>query len=243
MPPRLVDETVMTELAPQKLSDSSGFERPNLLPERLAAYIRQQIISGEFPPGQRLVEQELVRLTNVSRVPLREALRILAIEGLITLSPHKGASVNELSEAELDELFGARSALEQFAARKIAVDGPEEAVTILRRLVASMREAVEQCNWPAYNRDALQFHEELMRSSGNTLVVNLYNQVRTRFSRYQSILGHTPRSASQSVEEHAKMVRAIAKGNPDLAATETEKHIKNLVKRFHLASRRPVSKD
>src|SRR5688572_6233184 len=93
-----------------------AFARPDLLPERLAEWICGEIIRGRFKPGERLVEQTLAKECQVSRVPLREALRIAASEGLVTLAPHRGAIVTPLSDAELVELFGLRMALEGFAA-------------------------------------------------------------------------------------------------------------------------------
>ena len=211
------------------------FDRQDLLPERLASYFRQQILSGTFAPGRRLIEQDLAKSTNVSRVPLREALRILASEGFITLSPYKGASVNRHSEAELRELFGTRSALEQYAARRVAVDGPAEAPDVLRQLIVSMRKAVKARDWSAYNQSALKFHQELIGFSDNKVLMDTYNRIRVRFSRYQSILSHTPISARASVVEHARMVDAISQGDGNLAAEETEMHMLNLVKRFHEA--------
>src|SRR5262249_21107686 len=94
-------------------------------------------------PGQRLTEQALTREYDVSRVPLREALRILATEGLISLSPHRGATVAELSEKELRELFGVRSAIEEFAARALAERPDVSLIGTLTELNQNMQAAVE----------------------------------------------------------------------------------------------------
>ena len=92
------------------------FQRAGLLPERLADHLRDQIASGALAPGRRLVEQDLAGALQVSRVPLREAFRILCAEGLVTLSPHRGAEVSSTSQEELEELFEVRAMLESRAA-------------------------------------------------------------------------------------------------------------------------------
>jgi DNA-binding transcriptional MocR family regulator len=79
----------------------SEFERAELLPTKLAGYLRAEIVAGRLKPGDRLIEQAIAETCGVSLVPLREAMRILATEGLIVISPHRGASVNLLSDAEL----------------------------------------------------------------------------------------------------------------------------------------------
>src|SRR3546814_888382 len=76
-----------------------NLEKPELLPGRIADLIRDAILKGELAPGARLIEQQLAQQWNISRAPLREAIRQLATEGLITLSPHRGASVSEVSTA------------------------------------------------------------------------------------------------------------------------------------------------
>jgi DNA-binding GntR family transcriptional regulator len=90
--------------------EDRSFARPDLLAERLSGWIRDEIVSGRMAPGERLVEQALAKRCNVSRVPLREALRMVASEGLLTLMPHRGAMVTMLSDQDLSELFDLRMA-------------------------------------------------------------------------------------------------------------------------------------
>src|SRR5690606_16491937 len=101
----------MNLLAEERMDSGATFTKPDLLPERLADWIREEIVIGRFKPGERLMEQALAKECQVSRVPLREALRIVAADGLVTLAPHRGAIVTPLSDTELIELFGLRMAL------------------------------------------------------------------------------------------------------------------------------------
>jgi DNA-binding GntR family transcriptional regulator len=148
------------------------FARQDLLPERIAQHLRARIASGSVKPNQRLTELELTRQYDVSRVPLREAFRILATEGLISLAPHRGATVIPLSEKELRELFGARSAIEEFAARILAEDPAAHLVQELRALNRNMKAAVGslragQFSFSRYARASLRkrFARLLLRAS------------------------------------------------------------------------------
>ena len=212
------------------------FLRADLLPERIAQHLRAKIANGEIKPSQRLTELGLTREYAVSRVPLREAFRILATEGLISLAPHRGATVLPLSENELRELFGLRSALEEFAARVLAESANAKAAAgELRALNQRMKVAVDYNDLSAYEREAVQFHEALVQGSGNGLLAAYYSHVKVRFRRYQAVLAVVPRSAIASIKEHERVLSAIARGEPDAAAEATRNHIQNLIGRFKSA--------
>jgi DNA-binding GntR family transcriptional regulator len=168
------------------------FSRPELLPERIAQHLRGKIAIGSVKPGERLTEQALTREYDVSRVPLREALRILSTEGLISLLPHRGATVAKLSEKELRELFGVRSAIEEFAARTLAGKSDRCAVEDLTYLNRKMQGAVGLSDTVTYEALALQFHDLLVHASGNELLTAYYGQVKVRFRRYQAVLASVP---------------------------------------------------
>jgi DNA-binding GntR family transcriptional regulator len=208
------------------------FARQDLLPERIAQHLRGRIASGSVKPSQRLTELELTREYDVSRVPLREAFRILATEGLISLTPHRGATVIPLSEKELRELFGARSAIEEFAARTLAGNPTAPVVQELRALNRFMKAAVGKLDFAAYERDNFLFHDTLVQASGNDLLASYYAQVKARFRRYQVVLAVVPKSVGASIKEHERVILAIAKGEADGAAEATRKHIQNLIARF-----------
>ena len=214
------------------ISGTDGFSRPDLLPERIAHHLRRKISGGLVKPGERLTEQALTREYDVSRVPLREALRILATEGLISLSPHRGATVTELSEKELRELFGVRSAIEEFAARTLAEKGDRAALKELVDFNRRMQLAIEARDTTAYEVLALQFHDLLVKASGNELLTAYYGQVKIRFRRYQVVLANVLASSLASIREHRKVLTAISHGEPDAAAAATRDHISSLIGRY-----------
>lgn len=207
----------------------SPFPRPDLLPERLADWIRSEIVAGRMAPGERLVEQTLAKRCNVSRVPLREAMRIVAGQGLLVLEPHRGAVVTRLSESELIELFDLRMALEGFAAAAAARRSPAPDLSALRRMNGAMERFIDAGDAEAYFRMAAEFHDALVAAAGNRLLTESYDRVKVRFRRYQVALSHMPELPPRSVGEHRDILDAVAAGDADRARTQAEGHIRDLV--------------
>lgn len=213
-------------------SSAIPFERPLALPERLADWLREEILSARLPPSARLVESDLVERCGVSRVPLREAFRILSLEGLVDLSTHRGAAVKPLSGTELRELFGVRIAVEAFAARAAA--RRPEAAGALAALIGRMREIVAAGDLEGYGRLAAAFHEALVAAGGNRLLAGMYAQIRTRLRRYQSAMAHVPQLPETSIAEHHAIVEAIAAGDAERAAALATLHLESLVAQLPL---------
>jgi DNA-binding GntR family transcriptional regulator len=214
------------------LADGSGFERPELLAERAAGHIREAIIHGRLEPGQRLVESQLAKQWGVSRAPLREAMRLLTAEGLVALSPHRGATVSPVSPQELQDLFAVREMFESLAARIAAVQRPRADLDRMRQLVAEMDASVARHDLARYYALALEFHDVLVQGSGNAVLVRLYNLVKRQFRRYQAVMARVPHLPERSIREHRKILRAIERGNGRQAASAAGRHIANVAEAF-----------
>lgn len=210
-------------------AEATEFLRPDLLPERLADWITDEIVSGRLVPGERLVEHSLSKRCNVSRVPLREALRIVAARGLVDLEPHRGAVVRPLSETELNDLFGLRMALEGFAAAAAATRQPPPDFGELRRTNADMARCVEAKDLENYYALAARFHHAMINAAGNKLLTEAYDRIKVRFRRYQAVLSNIPDLPPRSVAEHARILDALQAGNADRARALVETHIRELV--------------
>ncbi len=208
---------------------TSEFPRPDLLPERLADWITDEIIAGRFAPGERLVEQALSKRCNVSRVPLRESLRIVASRGLLVQEPHRGAVVAALSESELHDLFGLRMALEGFAAAAVAEKQPRPDLSTMRQMNADMERSIETGDFDTYFAVATRFHDAIVAAAGNELLSEAYNRVKIRFRRYQTILSNIPHLPPRSVAEHKQILAAMEQGDAGQARSLVERHIRDLV--------------
>ena len=152
------------------------------LVESVTAYLREEIIKGKREPGVRLSQEELAEEFGVSRIPIREALRQLAAEGLVTLHPRRGAFVSELTPESGEELLAIAGALEGLATRRGAERVTPEGLQEMRRLLDEMpRYERKPLDWYQLNQ---AFHMVLVRASGWERLVKLVDECRTNLIRH-----------------------------------------------------------
>ena len=194
------------------------FTDPGLIRERVVDALRDAIIAGRLKPGERIRERELVSLLGVSRSPLREAIRILETEGLITSLAHRGARVSELSATDLHDMLDVRIMLESFAAR-LFIERLDEAV------LRAMEEQVERSRAPGYRVDlqenfdlGLEFHDLLVGACGNRKVVQMHENLKRHQTRYQHFAFARLGRDLRALDEHALMVAMLRAR--DLGAVE-----------------------
>lgn len=220
--------------------DRIDFQGSELLPERIAGALRKAIVDSVLAPGARLLEQDLAQSLGVSRVPLREAFRVLAGEGLVVIQPHRGAVVSGRSDVELRELFAVRAMFESSAARLLAELRPQPALDALDAMVADMKSAVRANKLDDYSRLAARFHDLMVAECGNSLLVRLYDQIRTNLRRYQTLMSDLPGSPAKSIREHQKILGAIRSRDAIGAAQAAGMHVGELVRRFENGAGKPA---
>ena len=220
--------------------DRFEVEGNTLLPERIASTLRNAIVGSVLAPGARLEEQGLAKRLGVSRVPLREAFRVLAGEGLVVIQPNRGAVVSGRSEGELRELFAVRSMFESEAARLLARSRPPAVLDALDAMISDMKRAVRVRRHDEYARIAAQFHDLMVAECGNHLIGQLYDRIRTNLRRYQLMMADLPGSPAKSIREHETILAAIRTGKAAAAARAAGMHVDELVQRFE-QNRPPVA--
>jgi DNA-binding GntR family transcriptional regulator len=146
------------------------------LAEQVADSVVAGIADGTLAFGQRVLETELARALGVSRIPVREALKTLAAQGIVEMTPHRGARVNELDERRVDRVCEARVALERMAARDArgALRDNPEALGRLDEAIRAMERCVREKDWAGVNRADLAFHRAVCLASGNDIVLTLW---------------------------------------------------------------------
>jgi len=187
------------------------------LQESTYSRLRDDIIDGRIAPGANLQEEDLSRTFGVSRTPLREAIRRLAEEGLVTVLPYRGARVLDLNAEQLVELFQAREAIEGMGARLAAERMPKDQVAFaIHGLKARLRELSRSTS--GYWTPAADFHWAVMKGSGNQLILDFAQRlyVRMRLARMVSAAFHE--RASAATNEHLEILAAIQRR--DAAASE-----------------------
>jgi DNA-binding GntR family transcriptional regulator len=196
------------------------------LREQVVTLVRDAILGFRLQPGQRLVERELVEQLGVSRATVREVLRELAVEGLVTVVPQRGAIVTALSPDEAADLYEMRASLEALAVRRFVQRATPEQVAALRAAVGEIERTAEsdpQDQLPAKDR----FYEVLFTGSNSAPLQQTLAglQARVRLLRATSL--SEPGRPQQAAAELRAVVDAVEAGDADAAAAACARHIEN----------------
>ena len=192
--------------------------------------IRGQILEGKFRPGERLVEDRLSADLGVSRVPVREALLGLSIEGLVRLEPRRGATVAEITPEIVAELVEVRALLEGQNARLAARRHDPEIVAQLRETLKRGNEAAEAGTPDRLARLNGEFHERLAEASRNSVLTEVMRSLRERTSIAFAINGRN--RAREDWKEHAGILAAVIDGDEELAALLATRHVHKAAEAF-----------
>lgn len=217
-------QTVTARAAgPARLGESVGSLGAETLPARIHELLEDAIISGVLAPGERLHADRLAKRYGVSRIPVREALRSLHAAGWVEIRPRYGVYVRERSEAELSELFEARSVVEAAIASWAASRRSPADLTALRRSVSRSRRAAQRGDESTLTESSAEFYDRMRSAAGNqvlaTLSADLQKRARFYFSMVAGDLGR------DWVELHAAVAEAVAAGDAEEAARLSRQHI------------------
>jgi DNA-binding GntR family transcriptional regulator len=191
---------------------------------QVAENLRQAILSRQFSPGQRLVERELVEATGASRTSVREALRELAAEGLVTSIPNKGTVVTEVTRDEARQLYELRSGLEALAGRLFVERATEEEVAELESAFGVIEEAYRLSSGTLAAKDA--FYEVLFRGARNEQLRQVAVGLHARVTYLRSFSLAQPGRLADSLEELRAIMDAVKSRDADAVARACLYHIK-----------------
>ncbi|WP_415806750.1 GntR family transcriptional regulator [Bordetella muralis] len=204
--------------------------RPDMKPvqnrsEQIQQTLEAEIFSGELSPGTRLDEVELAERFQVSRTPVREALRHLASGGLIQIRNRQPATVATLSAHKLVEMFQVMAELEGLCARMAARRITPAQIAELNRLhetLISLSNTDQVEEFYDVNR---QFHELIYEASQNEFLAEQTRALRNRIGAYRRLVTHKPSRREGTISEHAEVLRCIVKGEEDAAANAMRGHV------------------
>ncbi len=191
------------------MKDTDPILRPSLHDE-LAARLRRMIVEDALPPGARIPERDLCARFGVSRTPLREAIKVLAREGYVVLTPNRGASVAVLTERDLDEAFQIMAALEALAGELAAEHATDAEIAAIRADTDAMGRAFEAGDRPAYFARNEAIHRGIVCASGNAMLAEMQRGLdgRVRRARYRANIGSA--RWHQAMAEHEEIAAALA---------------------------------
>ncbi|MEO5877728.1 MAG: GntR family transcriptional regulator [Streptosporangiaceae bacterium] len=185
--------------------------------------LRDQIIRVELAPGQRLFERDMAAQLNVSRIPLREALRRLETDGLVLVVPGKGALVSPFTPADVRDLFDVRENLESLAARLAAQRAGKDGLWLLGRRLRECETATRQGRPQRLAVANSLFHGEIVRLAANPLLISMMGPIEVRMQRLFHLTAE--RDPVQQCSEHEELYEAIASGNALAAETCALRHV------------------
>jgi DNA-binding GntR family transcriptional regulator len=198
---------------------------PRTVRDALVETLRDEIVRGDLVPGQFLRLEEIASRFDVSTMPVREALRDLEAEGLVTSFRHRGAMVTKLSAEELQDIYDIRAMLEEMATRLAVPLVTRATLAEMYALVEQMDE--QQGDVAAHVRLNHQFHLTLYAATGRSHLCELTRMLRYRTQHYLHLFTVEVQSDNlpQTLEEHRAILEACERGDAEGAATTMRDHV------------------
>lgn len=189
--------------------------------------LRQAIMRGDLKPGERLMEIKLANKLGVSRTPIREAIRMLELEGLVIMIPRKGAQVAQITEKDLNDVLEVRLGLEalaiQFAVERIT----KEQLEALKKAAEVFEELADSGELTAVAEADVNFHELIYQATDNKRLRQLLNNLREQMYRYRIEYLKDIDSRRELVSEHYTIYEAIQSRDYEKACETMHLHISN----------------
>ncbi len=184
--------------------------------EQIAARVGDRVLAGTLAPGEHVFEQELATEFRVSRGPVREAIRILEREGLVTVLARRGAVVTELNAQEVRDIFEVRIALWELAARRFVAKPNPEVIEVLRANLDEMERLTELDDGAGrYAEAAYQFWVLFARENGNRRLARMLSSLSLQTLRYSKLGVASTERRRRSLKGWREALRALAKGDAD----------------------------
>lgn len=193
------------------------------LTDRAHRQLRDDIICGRIRPNQRLVAADLAAQMQISRTPVREALKLLAADGLVT-GAKRGYTVREHTDVEIREIYEVRAGLESMAARLLVQRASDEQLEAIAALGAHEERLAEVDRSELVDRNTA-FHDAIVQAAGNTRLCELNGRNSEHFFSYRIAALYTDAEALASVRTHEQIVRALLARDPDAAADAAREHV------------------
>ncbi|MDE6530201.1 MAG: GntR family transcriptional regulator [Lachnospiraceae bacterium] len=200
--------------------------------------LRKAILLGELEPGERLREIQLAERMGVSRTPIREAIRMLELEGLVVMKPRCGAEVSQITAKGLKDVLEVRTALEELAI-KLACDRiTREQLERLKTTMEEFEKAIHSKKEVKIAEADVRFHDIIVEASGNDRLMQMTSNLSEQFYRYRYEYVKDAGRHEELIEEHRNMVESIVRKDKQKAAEIMRLHITNqetaIARKLHL---------
>ncbi len=192
--------------------------------------LRQGILMGDLAPGQRLMEIQLANQLGVSRTPIREAMRMLELEGLVVMIPRKGAQVAKISQKGLHDVLEVRSALEDLAMELSCKRITTDELAQLRNAIENFKLSVNKKDITLIAQQDVAFHDIIYAATKNDRLIALLSNLREQMYRYRMEYLKNYTTHQSIIEEHEALYTSLSTRNIEMAKATIRNHIYNQVK-------------
>lgn len=198
---------------------------PTALYQEVAERLRQRIFAHELTPGTWIDEQKLAEQYGISRTPLREALKVLASEGLVVLKPRRGCYVTEISRQDLDDIFPLMAMLEGRCVAEAITRAKAADIARLKKIHEQLESAAREGRIDAFFEANQEFHRQIQELSGNRWLLTVIQDLRKvlKLSRLHSL--SLEGRLQQSLDEHRLIMHALESGEAGKAEKAMHDHL------------------
>jgi len=208
------------------LDQVGSISRPSLH-EELTDRLRSMIVEGVLTAGEKVPERALCEKLGVSRTPMREALKVLASDGLLTLEPNRGARVRAITVQELEEVFPLMGAFESLAGELACAQISDAQIKELKRVHEKMLTRYQASDMPGYFKHNQRIHELIMEAAGNRTLITMYNSLAVRVRQARYLANMSAERWKQAVDEHESIIQALEARDGKALSAILKKHLEN----------------
>ena len=211
------------------MSDNLQLGMDEFLPLRDVVFntLRQAILTGELKPGERLMEIHLANRLGVSRTPIREAIRKLELEGLVTMIPRRGAEVAQITEKSMKDVLEVRRTLDALSAELACERISPEEEEALKIACQNFEEAVKTKDAKIIAKADVAVHDIIAAATGNQRLIQLINNLAEQMYRYRFEYIKDASQHERIIQEHRVIYESIAKKDKEAASNMAKTHIDN----------------
>ena len=211
----------------EKLSKMKDYE---LLGKKVYRILKSKIVNGSFKPGSKLSETKIANQMEISRTPVREAMRELSARGFVNMIPNQGIIVKSDSIEDIQKVMQIRGVLEGLAARLATPLITEGKIKILETCNEKMEKFISKNNVLAFGKESEKFHKVILEVCGNDLLVQIRKNLADKIYRFLDISLNVPGKVEISLKEHIKITEALKQGDADKADEFSRLHIESVLK-------------
>ncbi len=189
--------------------------------------LREAILKGELKPGERLMELQLASKLGVSRTPIREAIRMLELEGLAVTMPRKGAEVARMTEKDMEDVLQIRKALDELAVGLACDNMTEESLEQIHGALKNFEESTRSRDVKKIAQADVEFHDTIYQAADNPKLVNMLNNLREQMYRYRVEYLKNDTVYPRLIEEHEKIYEGLKRKDKETVVEIVSHHVMN----------------